>query len=300
LFFKNPKAKSKTQQTRMEKTRKRKREWEEKSPLEGLEFMERDQLQLERAWAEARLSFIEEREEELDGRDLWATCKHEIQQEAWYQHLDQLVLPGCGDDGWIVPTKRLLSVHLCRDLWDVVLGYAKQTVKEACDVLLDSTKITRHKEPDGFKLTVSCEPEGSNGIKIDAFYIERKDSEVKCDISIVELVRTPRYEQTSITYLYQVATALQLHGVVPLVLLAAILFRPIASVALEIEDQVRARPTGWMSDEVENWLMSSDERDVGVDFLCDLQGLDPPQWSVLKDDTSIKREVFDKLCDVFV
>jgi hypothetical protein len=277
------KAKSKTQQTRMEKTRKRKREGEDEDedddPRDGLAVMDHEELEAELRYTEARLEGIEDRRAELDGSDLLEKVKAAIKSETWYNKLEDLVLPGHGDETWNSGVERHLLKHICQDLLQTVLDYAKPTVKEACDGILEGMQVNsrRKKADNGFHIEISCFT-GHDAVSFDADYeYDENDDGTTCSISTADTTGD----------LDPIASSLRVSGVVPLVVLASILFRPIF---YYVSHETMLLDKAYVSDALDRFLDGSKEYQ-GVTW-----DHEDNRWVTTEEYASVDRDTFDRCC----
>ena len=251
--------------------------------------MDHDALEAERKRTEHRLERISVRKSELDGRDLLHRVKTEIESEAWYQRLDDLVMPGPGDETWNAELKPLLLEHVCPDLIGIVLGYAKSTVKEACDNILEHMEATSrptYSETDEkeFTLEIKCFT-GYDAITIYAKYTDDRES-TDCDVQMSVMQWSRHCEILTPNYIEPVATALRVSGVVPLVVLASILFRPIVAVCREmLLDEAH------VSDELDRFVKASSESWFTIRWSSKNN-----RWIENQEDTSVDQETFECCC----
>lgn len=282
---------------------KRKREESEsdKDEHDDLATMDRQAIICERHKARRRLNAILEREMELDGRDLYIKAS-QIRERGWYQCLDTLVLPG-GDTDLNAKTKPFLSEHLQSDACDIVCSYAMKTVAEACKELLDGMEIVKKnidEKEEGFWLAITV-----GKIDMQAWHTEEPDPvgmigpDIKTAINITANDKVCRS-------LRHVARELGVDGVIPLIILASILFYPIALACNEVENECGSAEER-VGKRFRRWLSSSQERDAGVFYIQDEDEVpDPDKWHssqgplrdwILIKDKTLNVNMFELLCE---
>jgi hypothetical protein len=286
------------------KSKKRKRETSSSdSENEDVACMTRIELAQARAQAHKRLKAVDDREAHLDGQRLYKRCMDEMQEASWYKRLGELVLPGNGDEVWNKKLGAMLSSHLNKDLHGIVCGYATRTVEEACNDLVADMELYRRQLPRsddaGFHLEIRV---GVVGIL--ARHIETDDGIAKTsELNIFSSMP----DQGRLSTLQSVAKALRIHGVIPLAVLAAILFKPIVALCGEVSDACASVDEN-MKREICWWLKSSKEKDHGVSFveafsmLSDDEGTEVIEveaaWNVVEDRT-LQLSMFQELTEYF-